>query len=107
MRCPYVRHAIIRGIRYHLAFANLPQVLQLYNHDSVRFDHIKRARSARLIRSNIIRRMDDEFHFPYCIWHPDVASEETYRKLAQRYAELKYHVGRACTVAVAQSYILS
>ncbi|KAI8293126.1 hypothetical protein K4K56_005365 [Colletotrichum sp. SAR 10_98] len=36
---------------------------------------------------------------PYCIWHPDVASEETYRQLAKRYPDMRYVVGRACAVA--------
>ncbi|KAJ5494690.1 hypothetical protein N7463_010777 [Penicillium fimorum] len=37
--------------------------------------------------------------FPYCIWHPDTASEATYRELAKRYPHMKYLVGRACAVA--------
>jgi hypothetical protein len=36
---------------------------------------------------------------PYCIWHPDVASEDTYRQLVRRYPEMAYQVGRACAVA--------
>lgn len=37
--------------------------------------------------------------FPYCIWHPEVASEATYRELARRYRQMVYQVGRACAVA--------
>lgn len=36
---------------------------------------------------------------PYCIWYPDIAAEETYRKLALMYPQMAYHVGRACAVA--------
>lgn len=36
---------------------------------------------------------------PYCIWYPDVASEDTYRQLASRYPLMRYAVGRACAVA--------
>ncbi|GKT41749.1 uncharacterized protein ColSpa_01930 [Colletotrichum spaethianum] len=36
---------------------------------------------------------------PYCIWYPDVASEETYRELARRYPDMRYQIGRACAVA--------
>ncbi|KAI3547157.1 hypothetical protein CSPX01_03989 [Colletotrichum filicis] len=32
---------------------------------------------------------------PYCIWYPDVATEETYRKLYYHYLEMRYHIGRA------------
>ncbi|KAK7741777.1 hypothetical protein SLS53_004841 [Cytospora paraplurivora] len=36
---------------------------------------------------------------PYCIWHPEVASESTYRELARRFPQMIYQVGRACAVA--------
>lgn len=32
----------------------------------------------------------------YCIWHPQLASEETYRDLAPCYPEMRYRVGWAC-----------
>ncbi|KAK3080004.1 hypothetical protein LTS18_003370 [Coniosporium uncinatum] len=49
--------------------------------------------------SNIIPEIREPNEFPYCFWHPVVASEETYRKLAKRYPQLRYLVGRACAVA--------
>ncbi|KAI8174693.1 hypothetical protein K4K53_007742 [Colletotrichum sp. SAR 10_77] len=36
---------------------------------------------------------------PYCIWYPDVASEQTYYKLHQRYPQMRYQIGRACAAA--------
>ncbi|KAM0330971.1 hypothetical protein ACHAQA_003928 [Verticillium albo-atrum] len=36
---------------------------------------------------------------PYCIWYPQLASEETYRVLSQRYPQMRYQVGRACAAA--------
>ncbi|KAF5520009.1 hypothetical protein CGCA056_v008015 [Colletotrichum aenigma] len=36
---------------------------------------------------------------PYCIWYPDVATEETYRELSRRYPRMRHQVGRACAVA--------
>ncbi|KAI3528820.1 hypothetical protein CABS01_16133 [Colletotrichum abscissum] len=49
--------------------------------------------------SNMIPDMAYQAVVPYCIWHPDVATEETYRKLYYRYPEMRYHIGRACAVA--------
>jgi hypothetical protein len=43
--------------------------------------------------------IDDPETIPYCIWYPDVAVEETYRQLAERYPVMRYHEGRACAVA--------
>lgn len=43
--------------------------------------------------------MAGHYEMPYCIWHPDVASEETNCQLAARYPEMRYQVGRACAVA--------
>ncbi|KAK8061617.1 hypothetical protein PG994_007983 [Apiospora phragmitis] len=36
---------------------------------------------------------------PYCIWHPDLASEDTYRDLARQHPNTIYYVGRACAAA--------
>lgn len=36
---------------------------------------------------------------PYCIRYPEIATEDTYRRLARRYPSMAYHVGRACAVA--------
>ncbi|KXJ93529.1 hypothetical protein Micbo1qcDRAFT_161542, partial [Microdochium bolleyi] len=37
--------------------------------------------------------------WPYCIWYPDIAPEDTYRKLATVVPAMRYQVGRACAVA--------
>lgn len=55
--------------------------------------------NARSIMSNIIPDMTAHDDMPYCIWHPDVATAETYRKLAAQYPQMRYQVGRACAVA--------
>ncbi|CVL05800.1 uncharacterized protein FMAN_10529 [Fusarium mangiferae] len=36
---------------------------------------------------------------PYCIWHPDMATEDTYRSLASKFPDMRYQVGRACAAA--------
>ncbi|KAF4473370.1 beta transducin [Fusarium agapanthi] len=36
---------------------------------------------------------------PYCIWHPDMATEDTYRSLASKFPDMRYKVGRACAAA--------
>ncbi|UQC83948.1 uncharacterized protein CLUP02_09444 [Colletotrichum lupini] len=69
------------------------------NHICKIFDRYAGARNARLIMSNMIPDMAYQAVVPYCIWHPDVATEETYRKLYYRYPEMRYHIGRACAVA--------
>lgn len=43
--------------------------------------------------------MDDPRYQPYCIWYPDIAREDTYRELAERYPSMRYQVGRACAAA--------
>ncbi|OIW33313.1 hypothetical protein CONLIGDRAFT_651942 [Coniochaeta ligniaria NRRL 30616] len=58
-----------------------------------------RARNARLIMSNEVPDMATDDVKPYCYWHPDTASEETYHQLVKRYPEMAYSVGRACAVA--------
>lgn len=91
-------HAVIHGIRHSLSFAQSPEVIAVCQQP----EHaaFARARHARLIMSNIVPDIpDDATQFPYCIWHPDVASEETYREVASRYPRLKYNVARACAVA--------
>lgn len=49
--------------------------------------------------SNIIPEMATDAVTPYCIWYPDVATEETYRELSRRYPRMRYQIGRACAVA--------
>ncbi|KAF4955183.1 hypothetical protein FGADI_4765 [Fusarium gaditjirri] len=45
--------------------------------------------------NSIPRRMTTEEQ-PYCIWHPDMATEDTYRSLASKFPGMRYQVGRAC-----------
>ncbi|RHZ52470.1 hypothetical protein CDV55_100117, partial [Aspergillus turcosus] len=81
---------VVRGIRYHPGFATeLGGLLPKYT----------RALNARDIMSDYIPEMSGPDEFPYCIWHPERAKEETYRALASRYPQMKYLVGRACAVA--------
>lgn len=85
------RTSIIRGIRHHHGFATSAAVTAL----SAEHAHFARARNARLIMSNVVpepEEMDDSDRErqPYCIWHPDFASETTCRELARRYPSMRY-----------------
>ncbi|CZR62109.1 uncharacterized protein PAC_12006 [Phialocephala subalpina] len=86
------RLCIIRGMRYHTGFAK-----ELHG----TLPEFTRALNARAIMNNTIPDMDDSLdeETPYCIWHPEVASESTYRCLVQRYPHMTYQVARACAVA--------
>ncbi|EON69336.1 hypothetical protein W97_08596 [Coniosporium apollinis CBS 100218] len=84
------RLCVVRGICYHPGFAkelhgSLPEFI--------------RALNARSIMSNEIPDMKEPDEIPYCIWHPQTATEATYRELAHRYPQMKYQIGRACAVA--------
>lgn len=92
------RQAVIHGIRHHLSFAQLSAVVAVCQRPE--YAVLARARNARLIMSNIVPEMgDDDAVLPYCIWHPETATEETYRKVVRAYPHLKYNVARACAVA--------
>ncbi|KAF4807486.1 hypothetical protein CGCSCA5_v013379 [Colletotrichum siamense] len=92
----WVSACVIHGIRHHEAFATSEvQRLCSESHNKA----FSRARNARLIMSNTIPHMASDDDKPYCIWYPDVASEETYRQLAKSYPDMRYVVGRACAVA--------
>jgi hypothetical protein len=43
--------------------------------------------------------MDTLDQYPYCIWYPDVALEDTYRNVVAKYPDMRYQVARACAVA--------
>ncbi|CAN8106079.1 unnamed protein product [Discula destructiva] len=88
-------NATIYGNRHHEDFARSPEVVAACASDI----KLARARNARLIMSNEIPDRHGPEAKPYCIWHPQVASETTYRGLALRYPDMRYHVGRACAVA--------
>jgi hypothetical protein len=91
--------ATIRGVRYSQEFASDPAIIALCSDD--KYPSLKRSRTARLIMSNKIPDIDvaNPDNIPYCIWHPGLAEEGTYRELVKRYPEMKYQVGRACAVA--------
>lgn len=84
------RLCVIRGIRHHYGFA------QELRGAAPEFT---RALNARDIMSGFIPTITDAEEIPYCIWHPDVPSEDTLRTLVQRYPNMVYHAARACAVA--------
>lgn len=88
---------VVYGIRHHETFAVSKEVEELCatSHDRA----FARARNARLIMSNEVPDMESDDFKPYCIWYPEVALEDTYRKLAKAYPDMAYTVGRACAVA--------
>lgn len=97
-KSPTVMNATIHGIRHHDHFARSSHVVAA----CANYIALVRARNARLIMSDEIppnQYMHDPEAQPYCIWHPQVASEETYRLLARQYPSMRYQVGRACAVA--------
>lgn len=88
-------HFLVRGIRYHNAFALKLQKQQEESTDANRFRALVwRALNARAIMSNRIPDMGDgeENDFPYCFWHPQVPSEATLRQLLCRYPSTKSEV---------------
>ncbi|OQD85395.1 hypothetical protein PENANT_c010G02611 [Penicillium antarcticum] len=93
------QRAVIRGIRDSLQFATSPAILELCSGDDGQSHQFSRARNARLIMSDIIPDMQNPATQPYCIWYPDLASEETYREVARRHPSIRYQVGQACAIA--------
>ncbi|KAM7214716.1 hypothetical protein V8F06_009881 [Rhypophila decipiens] len=87
---PLMHYCLIRGMRYHCGFG---EEIRLAT------PAFSRAWNARCIMSNTIPDITDPEHIPYCIWHPNVADETTYRDLVQRYPQMRYQVARACAVA--------
>lgn len=85
---------MLRGIRHHHGFA-----AELLPGSAEQDPVFARALHARAIMSNEIPDISAAEEFPYCIWYPDVATEDTYRQLAERYPQMRYQVGRACAVA--------
>lgn len=84
------RLCVIRGIRHRDGFATELRGM---------FPEFTRALNARSIMSGKIPEMIEPEEIPYCIWYPDVPSEEACRRLAQAYPQMKYNIGRACAVA--------
>ncbi|KAI9640873.1 hypothetical protein NHQ30_010714 [Ciborinia camelliae] len=87
---------MVHGLRYNEAFAESESVKELCAVSANKV--FSRSRNARLIMSNKIPLMTDDEEKPYCIWHPDVATVDTYRELVRRYPDMRYNVGRACAV---------
>ncbi|KAK2598275.1 hypothetical protein N8I77_011699 [Diaporthe amygdali] len=85
---------VLRGIRHHHGFA-----VELLPRSAEQDPAFARALHARHIMSNEIPDISAAEEFPYCIWYPDTATEDTYRQLARRYPQMCYQVGRACAVA--------
>lgn len=110
---PVGRAATIRGIRSHLDYARGPEITSLCTGEQgIKNPDFVRARNARLIMSNQIPTAEElgvtgetvdgdpeTTRLPYCIWHPEFATENTYRDLAFRYPSMRYQVGRACAAA--------
>lgn len=92
----------VRGIRLYLAFAESPAIKRLCDPAAAADLYrplFARARHARLIMSGTIPDLRDPQTHPYCIWHPEFATETTYRQLAKQYPAMRYQVGRACAAA--------
>ncbi|KAM0544659.1 hypothetical protein ACHAPJ_011720 [Fusarium lateritium] len=89
------RAALIRGIRLHYHFAMSEAVKRL----SSSMPPVARARNARRIMSNDVPERMAASEQPYCIWYPDIATEDTYRSLASKFPDMRYQVGRACAAA--------
>ncbi|OAQ62795.1 ankyrin repeats (3 copies) domain-containing protein [Pochonia chlamydosporia 170] len=95
-----VRLSVVSGIRQHVAFATSDIVSDLCRIPGQ--EVFMRARNARLIMSDYVpslEQMPNKDSYPYCIWYPDVASEDTYRRVAAAFPDMRYQVGRACAVA--------
>jgi hypothetical protein len=90
-------HCVVYGIRHHDAFAR-SESIEILCSTSPKKD-FARPRNARLIMSNEVPEMPTDNVRPYCIWYPDIASENTYRQVAKLCPEMRYTVGRACAVA--------
>ena len=95
---------VIRGIRHHFEFAQyirgiLPEITPELEKNFPEVPlQLTRALNARDIMSGVIPTLTSPEDTPYCIWHPDVPSEETLRALVQKYPGLLYHAARACAV---------
>ncbi|RGP63233.1 hypothetical protein FLONG3_9989 [Fusarium longipes] len=87
--------ALVRGIRLHYHFAISEAVTRL----STSMALVARARNARRIMSNEIPEHMAADEQPYCIWYPNIATEDTYRLLAIKFPNMRYQVGRACAAA--------
>jgi hypothetical protein len=97
---PVTRLCVVSGIRKHLDFARSSEVDELCRTQGQ--EVFARARNASLIMNDQLpdaKSLHDKAWHPYCIHYPRMASEDTYRRLAVTFPELRYQVGRACAAA--------
>ncbi|CAD6447763.1 9e048455-d80f-4b5b-8f4c-b2c50c5f419a [Sclerotinia trifoliorum] len=87
---------IVHGLRYNEAFAESEPMNEVCAKSTNKV--LARARNACLIMSNKIPLMTNDEEKPYCIWHPQVATIDTYRGLVRKYPDMRYHVARACAI---------
>ena len=94
------RLCVVYALRTHLDFARSDEVDELCRYKGQ--EVFARARNAGLIMNDQLpdaELLHDKAWHPYCIHYPRVASEDTYRRLASAFPDLRYQVGRACAVA--------
>ncbi len=92
-----IRCALVHSIRHKPRYSERPEIKALCcDFEDPRDAVFVRAHKARLIMSNGVPEILRPEHFPYCIWHPVLATQDTYRELAVRYPCMKYQIGRAC-----------
>lgn len=97
-----LRLCFVHAIRHRSSYASLTAVAAICTGTVDSRDAVfARTYYARLIMDNNVPEMDNNKPetLPYCIWYPNVASEATYRQLAQQYPALRYQIGRACAIA--------
>ena len=87
---PLIKLCTVRGILHSASFAEgeAAPLRGLPEHPE-----FTRALNARAIMSNRIPDIDPiqrPEEVPYCIWYPKVASEDTYRQLAEKYPQMRY-----------------
>lgn len=90
MELELAQRAVIRGIRYRDGFAQ-----ELHGTDL----RLTRPMNVQAIMNNRIPNMPESDEFPYCIWHPNIPSQDTCRALLQLYPQMKYQIRRICAVA--------
>ncbi|KAF4830903.1 hypothetical protein CGCTS75_v005730 [Colletotrichum tropicale] len=90
------RLCVVRGIRFHADFCFGPAAVLRGS-----LPIFTRALNARAIMSNRIPDMDSDQpdDMPYCIWYPDLPSEDTLRELVRCFPAMAYQAARACAVA--------
>lgn len=85
------RKCVIRGILHNSGFGEELRGIR-------EAPEFTRALNARKIMDDKIPKMKEDWEFPYCFWYPTLPNTRTLKKLARRYPQLKYNVGRACAV---------